>query len=103
SQQCPEFCGLCLVDATCLQVDRIGLQKCHNHPRFVLYTPWEFGQFNLAISIHTFNTFEHTASSISTRRIGEPLRCKHHMAALAQVMRPDDNEDVLCDTSSASL
>src|SRR6266852_5020161 len=54
------------------------LQEGHNNSRFVAYLSGEFGQFNLAISIHTFNAFEHTTSSIYTHGIKAPERCKHH-------------------------
>src|SRR6266849_2717513 len=54
------------------------LQEGHNNSRFVAYLSGEFGQFNLAISIHTFNAFEHTTSSIYTHGTKAPERCKHH-------------------------
>src|SRR5712691_3329420 len=54
------------------------LQEGHNNPRFVAYLSGEFGQFNLAISIHTFNAFAHTTSSIYTHSTKAPERCKHY-------------------------
>src|SRR6266850_2958999 len=54
------------------------LQEGHDNPRFVAYIPGKLGQFNLAIPIHTFNAFKHTASSIYTHSTKALERCKHY-------------------------
>src|SRR5712691_4472634 len=77
-QLCPEFCRLCLVNATRLQVDMTRLQKCHNYPRFVAHISGEFSKFNLTIPIYTFDALEHTTSSVFIHSTRAAERCKHH-------------------------